>query len=266
MTPEDEEAIFASIGLLPILRAKPTTHKYQWEKAAGLPKTIRRRLAHFLGSDEWAEAHDMPEFDYPETLALVSGKQTPEQVAALHVAVPEPEIAADLLLRADRMQTWAKTIIPRPEHGGFMGLHVEDPDPSELGDFRRVWAVACDPLTVLDDLEDGSLSEDQVAAMQLLYPATYAEMSQAVTDAGAQLAARRGKDWQPSPAKVALVGVLRGTTVVDLAIAADVQAMYAQQAAQEQAAMRAQQAKAGGGGAGTSPPGESTPGQDAAAG
>jgi len=266
MTPEDEEALFAAIGLLPILRAKPTVHKYQLEAAASVPKAIRRRMAHFLASDEFAEAKELPEFDYDETLKLVSGGQTPEQTAALMKALPEPEIASDLLVKADRLQTWANGIIPRPEQGGFMNLHVEDPPESEIADFRRVWAVACDPMAILDDLEDGSLSEDQVAAMQLLYPATYAEMSQAVVDAGAQLVARRGEDWQPSPTKLALVGILRGQATVDLSIAADVQTMFAQQAAQEQAALQAQQRKGGGGAAPETTDGQSTPGQDASRG
>jgi hypothetical protein len=265
MSPEDEEALFAAIGLLPILRAKPTVHKYQFEAAAAAPKTIRKRMAAFLGADEFAEAKDLPDFDYDEVSKLVSSGQTPEQTAAMMKALSEPEIASDLLVKADRLQTWAKGILPRPEQSGFMNLHVEDIPESELADFRRVWAVACDPMTILDDLEDGSLSEDQVAAMQLLYPATYAEMSQSVVDAGAQLAARRGKDWQPSPTKLALLGILRGQATVDVSIAADVQAMFAQQEAREQAALQAQQ-RGGGGGAPATSAGESTPGQEAAAG
>ncbi len=265
--PADLEAIFAEIGLLPILRAKPRLGKGKLARAADQAKTLRQRMAKFLGADAFDEARDLPEFDYQEVVRLVSGGQTPAQIAALHAAVPEPELAADLLVMAGKLQTWAASIVPRETHTGFQALIVEEPDDSSLADFRRVWAVACDPMTVMGDLEDGSLSEDQAAACALLFPATYAEMSQAVTDAAAQLAARRGKDWQPSPTKAALIGVLRQQDTVDIGLLVDVQAMFAGEEAQEQAALQAQQRGGRGGGAATAPqPIEPTPGQDAAAG
>jgi hypothetical protein len=261
--PATLEHLFVTIGLLPILRAKPTLWKYQLEEGAALPVTIRKRMARFLATEAFDEAHDMPEFDYDEVLGLVSGGQTPEQTAALFAAVPDRELATDLGVMADRVQTWANGIIPREESSGGLNPQMDPPDGIALADFRRVWQVACDPMSVLDDLADGSLSEDQVAALALLYPALHADMSQAVTDSVAAIAARRGKTWQPTGLKTSLIGVLRQQQVVDLQLAAASQAIYAGIEQEQLAAQQAPPAPRAASNAGSI---EGTPGQDAAGG
>src|SRR5262245_29077588 len=108
----DLEALFAAIGLGPILTAKPTLHRYQWRQAANMPDEIRKRILSFVASDSFAPANDVPDFDYNEALGYASQDAlTPEQAQALN-RVLDPEIALDLGVQAVRILTWANGIIP----------------------------------------------------------------------------------------------------------------------------------------------------------
>src|SRR5262245_29518655 len=100
----DREALFAAVGLGPILAGRPTLHKYQWQKAANLPKEIRRRVLAFIASDAFHPANDVPDFDYGEALKYVSQDGlTPKQADALHAKVPDPQMAEDLGVQAIRI-------------------------------------------------------------------------------------------------------------------------------------------------------------------
>lgn len=227
-SPLDVEALFVAIGLQSILDARPTLHKYQLQQAAEVPAELRRRVLRFMASDTFAEGKDVPPFDFTKTLEQVSAGQTPKQTHALAAAIPDHELALDLGIQASRITTWANGIIPRdsrPVAGG--GSISDEPTGHTLADFRRVWHVAADPMIVLDDLEDGSLSDDQVGTLALLYPALYMEIRQAVSDDMATMRARKGKDWEPSPTKGQLLGTLLQADPTDPDLTATMQTIYA---------------------------------------
>lgn len=258
----DREALFTAVGLGPILAARPTLHKYQAQRAAKLPAEMRRRVLAFVASDAFKPAVDVPDFDYGETLKLVSaGELGPEQAQALKKAIPDPDLAMDMGVDVARILAWANPILPRDSRPAVIGTRPADPDQHTTADFRRVWQVALDPTVVLDDLEDGSLSEDQVGALMVVYPEIYKELRQAITDQMAAMEARKGKKWEPDPRKAALLSMIMQTPTTDPDLAATVQGVYAQEA-QAQAAppRRAARTK------GASSSDAVTPGQKAAGG
>jgi hypothetical protein len=227
----DTEALFAVIGLARVLAGRPTLHKYQWQKAADMPKDIRRRILRFIASDSFSPGNDVPDFDYGETLRHVTqeGHQlTPEQAQALLAVLPDQDMALDLGVQAGRILTWADGIMPRDTEPSVLGARPADPDAHATADFRRVWQVALDPMHVLDELEDGSLADDQVQTLALLYPQIYAEIRQAITDQVAAMEARH-KGWEPSPQKAAMIQMLRQESQIDPDLAATVQQVYAVQ-------------------------------------
>jgi len=228
--PLEIESLLAAIGPQAIYTARPSLHKYQLQEAANLPRELRRRVLAFVASDAFEPANDMPEFDYEKTNKLVSTEKLDDrQAQALHRAVPDPQLAHELGLRAELLLAWAHKILPRDTETTPIGVRQSEPSPSAIADFRRVWQVALDPLSVLDDLEDGSLSDDQVATLVELYPAIYAELRQAVVEAVSTMQARRGMTWQPIGTKTALIQMLRQEQQIDPELAATVQAMYAVQ-------------------------------------
>lgn len=261
----EEECLFAAIGLDAILEARPTMHRYQLEQAAKTPKDITRRIRAFMAKDAFAPAADMLPFDYAETLKTVMAGQTTEQTQALFAAVPDKELAHDIGLRADAITTWAQGQIPKPTVDAPFGTNPMPPDDVEQADFRRVWQVVRSPLTVLDDLEDGSLGDDQVATLVQFFPGMYSEMRQAVNDARAALSARRGPKWEPPSTKVALLGTLMQQDATNIELAAAVQTSYSQAQQQQPAGGAAPKAKAPNAPAGAAE-GDLTPGQKAAAG
>lgn len=260
----DIEAIFTQIGLLPILRARPRIGKGTLRTAADAPKATRRALLRFLASDAWEPAAELVDLDYPEVLAWVSaGKLQPPQVDALFAAVPDKELAQDLAEIADRILPWANGIIPREPPDPLTGM-ADEPAPNTLLDFRRLWGVACNPSSILDDLADGSLFDDQVAALAQLFPATFGDTQQAVMDTVSTMVARRGKKWKPDPTKAVLIDTLRQRQSTDPGLAAMVQGIYAAQLqAEEQAAPPPPKRATRAGGGNDS---QSTPGQEAATG
>jgi hypothetical protein len=261
--PIDLESLFVAIGLDRILASRPKMHIYELQRAAKLPQEIRRRLGRLIVTPEFGPAADVPAFDYQEALKTIPAGLTDKQSQALNDTIPDPELAMDLGIQARTILTWADSILPRePLPAVTKEARLGTPSHSAVADFRRVWNVAQDPMIVLDDLEDGSLAEDQVAALALLYPALYADIQQAAEDVMTAQVARRGQDWEPAPQKRAMLGVLLQKDLLDPELTAAVQQVYAQQAQQE--------AQAGGGGPKRSssksqePP--QTPGQKAAAG
>ncbi len=234
----ETESLFAAIGLGPILAAKPTLYKKQLQQAADLPASIRRRILKFIAADAFQPGKDVPEFNYGDTLKTLSasvgaanatGGLNPAQSNALMAVVPDRELAMDMGIRATAILTWANPLLPRESRPAVIGTRPEDPGPNSMADFRRVWQVALDPMVVLDDLEDGSLSDDQVAALALLYPAIYGEIREAIVEQMATMEARRGEQWEPAPQKAQLLKMLRQEQEIDTTLAAAIQQIYAQQ-------------------------------------
>lgn len=258
------ESIFCAIGLDAILAGKPTLYQYQVEKAVNLPRVIRRRISAFLASDSFKPAREMSPFDYDETLAQIGGGELgKKQIAALRAVTDDGDLAMELGQQATHAIAFGAAKIPRPTPDDLTG-ELEQPDEHSIADFARVWEVARDPLSVLGDLEDGSLMDDQVAALAELCPAWHAEMKQAATTSLGAIAARKGKNWRPNPTKVALLRTLRQEDAVDADLLRAVQQVYAHdnQPAQPPAAPSKSRSRAGK----TSDMGEGTKGQDAAAG
>ena len=231
----EQESIYAAVGLDSILDADPTLHKYKLQRAADYPRSIRARVLAFMADDSFREAVDMLPWDYKKTLAEVSAELSPEASHALVEKVPDVELATDMGVMANAALAWARPLIPRPTTDPVYGATPMDPDPSSQADFRRIWNVARDPMTVLDDLEDGSLVSDQVVALVHNFPALYAEMRGAVVEGMAAMRSRRTPTWEPTPIKAQLLGTLMQQDTTDVELAAAVQQSYAAEAQQASA-------------------------------
>jgi hypothetical protein len=253
VSPLDGECLLAAIGVDKVLSGKATLHKYQLEAAAAMPRKIRQIMLRFLATDSVEPAEDYPEYDYAELGRLLAHGQTPEQAASLQEAVPDPELAQELGMHAHAIQAWGNSVFPRETRQTIRGPVQEMPAASTWADFCRVWQVAVDPMTIMRDLAEGCLSEEQVAVAVQHWPALYAEMRQASVEGLAS------SKREITERKTAQLHILRQETSFDAEVAAAVQASYAQ-AAQAQAApkpsIKADVAKAG----------DMTPGQKAAQG
>ena len=260
------ETLFAEMGLPSILAGKPRLSKATLTAAATRERDIRRRLLRFLARDAWEPAAEMVAIDYAELLTQLSaGKLSPAQVNAVFAVVPDKEDAQEICNMADAVIGWANGLLPRGDADPVTGEVIDEPPKVALLDFRRLWGVAIDPMAVLDDLADGSLTDDEIGVLGQFYPETQKTILSLKQEAVATMVARRGKSWTPTSDKAALLGTLAGTPTINPALAATMQQIYA---AQEMAEMQAappppKRAPSGGGGADQT---EGTPGQQSAAG
>jgi hypothetical protein len=218
----DGECLLAVIGVDNVLNGKATLHKYQLQEAAALPRKIRQIMLRFLATDDVDPAKDYPEYDYAELGKMLAHGQTPEQAASLQAAVPDPELAQELGVHANSIQTWGNSVFPRETRETIRGPVQEDPAPSTWSDFCRIWQVAVDPMTVMRDLAEGCLSEEQVTVAIQHWPALYAEMRQASVEGLAS------SKREVTERKTAQLHILRQETAFDAELAAAVQASYAQ--------------------------------------
>lgn len=253
------ESLLAAIGPEAVMRGRPTLHKYQLQRAADVPRDLRRRMLRYFATDSFALPGDMPAFDLDDVRKLVTAEQTPEEAQALAAALPTGDLLTEIGIEANRIRTWGGSAVPKdvPVAG-----RLEEPDPGDVSNFRRSWEVATDPMVIMRDLAAGMLSEDQVATVSLLYPALYAEMRQAASDARAATAGRKGKKWEPGPKKTAQLDVLLQADNFDVGMASTVQQVYAAEAQREQQAAPQSPPKRSGGGQTEG----LTPGERAAAG
>lgn len=263
ITQLEVEAVFAEMGLPAILAAKPRLSRAVLGAAGGRELSIRRRLLRFLARDAWDDASELPSVEYDQLLGLLkAGKLQPNQTQAVFGVVPDAELAQDVCELADKVIGWANGAIPRGEPDPITGQVVDEPPRDALLDFRRLWGVAINPMAVLADLGDGSLTDDQMGVLAQFYPAHLDAFRVALRDAISTMVARRGTSWSPDSTHAALIRTLEGLPPSDPAVAAAMQQLYAAQELAEQQA--------------TPPPpraprqsgdntGETTPGEKAAA-
>ena len=224
VNPLDGECLLAVIGVDNVLNGKATLHKYQLLEAAALPRKIRQIMLRFLATDDVEAAEDYPEYDYAELGKLLAHGQTPGQAASLQAAIPDPELAQELGVHANSIQTWGNGVFPRETRDTIRGPVQEQPAASTWADFCRIWQVAVDPMTIMRDLAEGCLSEEQVTVAVQHWPSLYAEMRQASVEGLAS------SKREVTERKTAQLHILRQETSFDAELAAAVQASYAQSA------------------------------------
>jgi hypothetical protein len=221
------ELLLAAIGPRAIMKGNPRLTMAQIKGAAAMVPRMRRRIARFMASDTFRpDSSPLDSDDYGDVLALAS--QPEIDARPLFAAVPDRDLATDLQIAAKRIQSWAGMSIPRDEDDSFSGAPIASPPAISVSDFLAQWRIACDPMMAVADLEDGQLEDDGVGVLAMLWPSFYKEIRQAISDAYASVAARRGKNWQPEPRKARLLRTMQEAEALDMELAAAVQASNAQ--------------------------------------
>jgi hypothetical protein len=194
------EALVAVLGVDDFLSGDVKLTRAVHDRAAGLDHTIDREMfAAFHGEPE-----PVPEIplNYKEVGAqLERAKQGDrEQVRIFQDAFAneDPALTAQVQGLAARVIRYLDERYPRRTRPGIVAT-PSMPSGVELARFKRLWAVATDPMHVVEALGRGNLSRDMVRAVEDLYPTTYAAMRRAVLKAISRTKARRAS-WEPSRA------------------------------------------------------------------
>ena len=230
------ESLVASIGLEPFVSKKFTTvHGHHVTRAEGMHDEITRKIHRFLMRDEPEPAAPLPPFDFKQVAADLEAPVLPEHVQREIAAFGE---AGDLALQANlvvqRIRAYVASKVPKRVYMGIFGPEPGDPPRSDVARFRRLWVIACDPLSILDDLNEFNVSRDQVKACSEMFPLVYATFwpiaqAQAVRRDGVE-----GGTWKISRRKENILRVLTKQEDAKLPLARALQAIFAEDAAAQQ--------------------------------
>lgn len=227
------ETALAHLGLKPVLEGAPRLSR----RPVDLGKQIRALLAAFLASPKRAPLQPDPPFDFDEVTKLLDESGTEPQLQALRAAVPG-DLGDAVKNQATKTILALREQIPRTVHQDVMGTKQTPGTDMDVARFARSWAVATDPLIVLRDLCEGSLTSDQVEAFATYWPQLYAAAKDAVIDGLTDMRTARPK-WELEPRRDALLRKFMGLEPVNTEVAADFQALYAQMTAEPPAADKA---------------------------
>jgi hypothetical protein len=259
LAPLRVESLVASIGLGPFVsRTLTTVHGHHHQRASEMHDEITRKIHRFLNRDEAAPAAPLPPFDFKQVEADLNAPIPPEHVLREVQAFGEDgDLALQANLVVQRIWTYVKTKIPTRVYMSIFGPEPGDPPKSDIARFRRLWVIACDPLSILDDLNEYNVSRDQVKACSEMYPLVYATFwpitqAQRVRRAGVE------PNWKLSRHKENILRVLTKQEEDKLPLWRSLQAIFAEDAA----AMQPQPPAApSGGGSRDSLSNQSTPAQ-----
>lgn len=190
------EALAATIGAEAFLFGDVKLTQGIQNRAAGMDHTIDRMVFEAMNS----EPEKVPEIplDYKAVGKALADTGNREQVKSFHDAfmTEDPNLAAHVQETAGRVIRYLADRYPRRVRPGIVATPSE-PSGVELARFKRLWAVACNPLHVCEALGRGNLSRDMVRSVEDLYPSVYAAIRMGVLKAISRIKARR-TSWEPA--------------------------------------------------------------------
>jgi len=191
------EALVAVLGVDDFLSGNIKLTKGARDRAAALDHEIDRGVFSAMRGEP-AAVPEIP-LDYKEVGAqLERAKQGDrEQVLTFQRAFAneDPALAAQVQTFAARVIRYLDERYPRRTRTGIVAS-AAPPSGVEMARFKRLWAVATDPLHVVEALGRGNLSRDMVRAVEDLYPTVYAAIRMGVLKAISRTKARRAA-WTP---------------------------------------------------------------------
>jgi len=215
------QKILAITGVLPFLEGKPLrVTMTQADMADRIQGRIRKSIKRFL-TEPALEAPKPVEFDYKRALKLLTeinenrlGDQMQDEASGFAVAALGPVLQH------------LTSIAPRRSITGLTGTKAIPPSDAEISRFRRAWAIANDPLSILNSLEAGAVSRDQSSDLATMYPAIYDDMREAVFLVLVDVKAQRAK-FELSPRKDKALQAFLRTRTWNASLARDMQSAFA---------------------------------------
>lgn len=182
--PQMVEAMVAAVGIAPFLaRSLRKVWLHHIDRAARVGEEIDRKIYLFINRTERAESAPLPAFDFQAVRDDIQRKPTAQHTTDIITAfgdLSDAGLAATLVY--ERIQSYLVTKVPIRVHRSLAGPTLEAPAHSDLARFRRLWNVACNPLGILDDLNEYALSRDMVQALVDMYPLTWKRIKTGVDD------------------------------------------------------------------------------------
>lgn len=170
----DEELraeLLAAVHGIPSVLDGKATRDTDLVRAMRLGDKATAVLRGFLGAKAFErQTVDLPAVDYLATLDKLSRPPGMDDLEAAMAGIPDHRLAQAYAAVLSRGLSYLAATIPRRNQRTVTGDTPVEPSQMDMSRFRRTWQIAVNPLQVLDDLGEGILVRDQVAALGALYP------------------------------------------------------------------------------------------------
>jgi len=222
------EMALAAIGLENWLRAQCKFGVTERDKVRTSKRRLDKEMLEFL-SAETVPVGPLPSITWTEAQELLfpkdQGKEH-ERALSLLRAVRAPRFAMAVQAVAEKATAYLQQVFPRTIRMFMAGDKIGPPNNLDWARFREMWEVGTGPDSVMQALREGTLNDRQVGALETMYPALYATVSQAATDAIITMKAKRPK-WYLTLPKERQLSKLQQREAPNLPLGLDIQAMYA---------------------------------------
>lgn len=167
----DGTALLAIIGLERVLgRRTFRIGAGDLDKAAGLSRVLVRRFKGLLGEEGFKPIHlNLTDKTFFELRDLVVDGFGEARLAETLTAIADEDFKLVFGTAVNTALDYLKTRIPASP------VRTKQTNPSEflVAGFMRAWRTISNPMTVVDDLEMGCLSSDQIRILKTVYPGLY---------------------------------------------------------------------------------------------
>lgn len=231
------EAMVAIIGIesFVVPGKLKKVYLYHIDRAAKMGEEIDRKLYQFIGSTERQEGGDLPPFDFMEVRESLETMPLPQHTADIIGAFgDQPDLGMATIPVAERIQAYLVGKVPHRVHQSIAGPTQEMPGHSEVARFRRLWAIACDPLTIiLDALNEYALSRDMARSLKEMFPLIWQRIDDGVTSQLARKKTVSPKFRLPYQKEQLLRILVQREDALSRALGLALQAQFAKQAEEQ---------------------------------
>jgi hypothetical protein len=216
------EAMVAAMGIEAFLRGDVKLTRTFEARVQDMAATIDGDVFRAIKGDR--QPHKDPEpFNFKEIGQLLADTGSREQQRSFHDAFLEapPALSAAVQDTAGRVIAYLNDHYPRRARTESIVATEAPTSGVEMARFKRIWRIACDPLSVIAALASSSMSRDMVQALSDLYPSVYAAIRVAVLKAIGRIKGRRSS-WAPTRDQDLQLRVLMQANTITPQLAAEI--------------------------------------------
>lgn len=188
------EELLARVGIAHALSQSDKAIRV-FKKTADLAEDVDACARRFVRGEPGDVEVKLPEFDYDTVLDQLTKRKEPNTDAFRYL---DPHLIGAYQVALARVVQYLAGIVPRETVTNMTTTRNVRPSDVAVTNFRRIWAVACDPTSVFRALESGMLVKDQAVALQVMFPTVYEALKMAILGEIADMAGEHsdasGKD------------------------------------------------------------------------
>lgn len=222
------ESLFAVIGLSPLLDRKAPPIKIgkgDLAAAEALPAKVSRVVQRFISrSDFEVDSDDGPAFQMRRCVNLLADGPTVDEITGRIRGLPS-DLALSFFEVAARAVTLLKDNAPALTVDTLSGPVVVQPGLVATSRFKRAWTACEDPMTVMRDFAAGTVSREQIKALEIAYPEIY-DLARRQVLASVVSERTKVKSFALSPRKDRCLQIFMQAADIDQRLMNEIQSIY----------------------------------------